>query len=356
MNERKGKSRVVGRNVTRSERRKRQEEKDRALELERQEKLARQAVVDHAPSSHDSRQMRVINTYDDLVEDATSSDDEGDEGDEGDEEGDEEGDLLPFPDAFYQGHLVGSSDHVSTGSTHVSTRVGPLRGKDGRFASSSSGSVPSRKKLVDQTWLLTGAGPGGPSDHSLIPSFGGHISHRLWTLGLDFRVMSEYQFYTRQGGVDRLRLYKFSTPRVENLVIPDPPIRPARVSRPAVGTYKVVFGADLDQLWRSRGQLINLDAYSTPFDDTGSVDPEYLKWYTVRTHPCIVPPRDGEQQEVALLTYEMLACQIIDGIDPLLRASDEDLDRLGPYGDMIRRVRDKYIAFRQQRPYRPLTL
>ncbi|CAL1413774.1 unnamed protein product [Linum trigynum] len=159
--------------------------------------------------------MRVINTYDDLVEDATSSDDECDEGDE---EGEEEGDLLPFPDAFYQGHPVGSSDHVSTGSTHVSTRVGPLRGKDGRFASSSSGSVSSRKKLVDQTWLLTGAGPGGPSDHSLIPSFGGHISHRLWTLGLDFRVMSEYQFYTRQGGVDRLRLYKFSTPRVENLV------------------------------------------------------------------------------------------------------------------------------------------
>ncbi|CAL1402045.1 unnamed protein product [Linum trigynum] len=91
--------------------------------------------------------MRVINTYDDLVEDATSSD--------------EEGDLLPFPDAFYQGHPVGSSDHVSTGSTHVSTRLGPLRGKDGRFASSSSGSVPSQKKLVDQTWLLTGAGPGG---------------------------------------------------------------------------------------------------------------------------------------------------------------------------------------------------
>ncbi|CAI0424861.1 unnamed protein product [Linum tenue] len=73
-------------------------------------------------------------------------------------------------------------------------------------------------------------------------------------------------------------------------VIPDPPIRPFRVSRPAVGTYKVVFGADLDQLWRSRGQLINLDAYSTPFDDTGSVDLEYLKWYTLRTHPCIVPP------------------------------------------------------------------
>ncbi|CAI0448963.1 unnamed protein product [Linum tenue] len=51
-------------------------------------------------------------------------------------------------------------------------------------------------------------------------------------------------------------------------VIPDPPILPSHVSRPAVGTYKVVFGADLDHLWRSRCQLINLDAYSTPFDDT----------------------------------------------------------------------------------------
>ncbi|CAL1402114.1 unnamed protein product [Linum trigynum] len=304
MNERKGKSRVVGRNVTGSERRKRQEEKDRALELERQEKLARQAVVDPAHSSHDSRQMRVINTYDDLVEDATSSDDECDEGDE---EGEEEGDLLPFPDAFYQGHPVGSSDHVSTGSTHVSTRVGPLRGKDGRFASSSSGSVSSRKKLVDQTWLLTGAGPGGPSDHSLIPSFGGHISHRLWTLGLDFRI----------------------------------PVDGELLAAPAKGHPSFVSGI--------------VDLLGIP--DKNAVAARGIRCGTLcALTRALSPPRDGEQQEVALLTYEMLACQIIDGIDPLLRASDEDLDRLGPYGDMIRRVRDKYIAFRQQRPYRPLTL
>ncbi|CAI0449227.1 unnamed protein product, partial [Linum tenue] len=167
-------------------------------------------------------------------------------------------------------------------------------------------------------------------------------------------------------------------------VIPDPVVLPFDVSRPAVGTYKVIFGAGIVQLWGTRGQLINLDAFSTPFDDTGDVDPLYFKWYTERTHLHIGPSRDGEQQESAPLTHEIvslnsfsfwfidsdlllfvfvtlkfipwtlqLACQIIDGIDLLLRAPDEDLDRLGAYGYLVRRVRDKYVDFREQRPYRP---
>ncbi|CAL1393975.1 unnamed protein product [Linum trigynum] len=136
-------------------------------------------------------------------------------------------------------------------------------------------------------------------------------------------------------------------------VIPDLVILPCDVIRHVVGTYKVIFGAGIDQLWETRGQLINLDAFSTPFDETGDVDPLYLKWYTERTHLHFVPSRYGEQQESAPLTYEILACQIIDGIDLLLRAPDEDLDKLVPYGDLVRRVCDKYVDIRQHRPYRP---
>ncbi|CAI0392094.1 unnamed protein product [Linum tenue] len=90
-------------------------------------------------------------------------------------------------------------------------------------------------------------------------------------------------------------------------VIPDPVIVPCDVSRPAVGTYKVIFGAGIDQLWGTRGQLINLDAFSTPFDEIRDIDPLYLKWYTERTHLHIVPSRDGEQQGSAPLTYEIVS-------------------------------------------------
>ncbi|CAL1379813.1 unnamed protein product [Linum trigynum] len=58
MSERKGKEklRVLGRNVTVSERKKRQEESDRLREEERQEKLSRrQAAVDPPPHSYVSQ-------------------------------------------------------------------------------------------------------------------------------------------------------------------------------------------------------------------------------------------------------------------------------------------------------------
>ncbi|CAL1405278.1 unnamed protein product [Linum trigynum] len=212
MSERRGKekSRVLGRNVTVSERKKRQEESDKLREEERQEKISRrQAAVVPPPHSHVSQPLPGINTYDDMVEDDDSSDDECDV------EGDDE---LSFHELLFDGHPGGSSDHVSTGSTHGSTVVGPLRGKDGRFASSSDGSKPSRKKPRDETWLLTEEAPGGPRDISLIPSFGGHIAHRLWTSSLDSRKMTVFQFYARQGGVDRLRTYEFGTPGAQALV------------------------------------------------------------------------------------------------------------------------------------------
>ncbi|CAL1379433.1 unnamed protein product [Linum trigynum] len=158
MSERRGKekSRVFVRNVIVSERKKRQEESDRLREEKCQGKLSRrQVVVDPPPPSHVLQPILGINTYDDMVEDDDSSDDEGDV------EGDDE---LSFHKLLFDGYLgggssgsgAGSSDHVSTGSTHGSTLVGPLRGKDGRSASSFDGSMPSRKKKPrDETWLLT---------------------------------------------------------------------------------------------------------------------------------------------------------------------------------------------------------
>ncbi|CAL1373609.1 unnamed protein product [Linum trigynum] len=118
MSERRGKekSRVLGRNVTVSERKKRQEESDRLREEERQEKISlRQAAVVPPPHSHVSQPLPGINTYDDMVEDDDSSDDECDV------EGDDE---LSFHELLFDGHPGGSSDHVSTGSTHGSTVVG----------------------------------------------------------------------------------------------------------------------------------------------------------------------------------------------------------------------------------------
>ncbi|CAI0420235.1 unnamed protein product [Linum tenue] len=140
-------------------------------------------------------------------------------------------DFPDVNDAFFE------SNHPSAGgssgprlepeapfvSSSSSQFVHVRRGARGRFESSrpdsEEGSTSKRKKAREaDSWILDRSGPGGPIDHSLIPSFGGHVAYRLWDDGLGARRMDSFKLSTRALAVNYLKDYKFQSEGAAALV------------------------------------------------------------------------------------------------------------------------------------------
>ncbi|XP_056689114.1 protein MAIN-LIKE 1-like [Spinacia oleracea] len=67
------------------------------------------------------------------------------------------------------------------------------KGTRGRFVRSESSSTTTprfskrHKQLTDDSWMVKGHTPGGPTDDSVIPSFGGHVARQIWD-GVERRI------------------------------------------------------------------------------------------------------------------------------------------------------------------------
>ncbi|KAH9614654.1 hypothetical protein KSS87_014290, partial [Heliosperma pusillum] len=71
--------------------------------------------------------------------------------------------------------------HESCGSRLKVRRGEKDRWGRGSEDSSSSVAAPKKKKSgKDTSWIITDLVPGGPLVSYVIPSFGGHIAHKLW--------------------------------------------------------------------------------------------------------------------------------------------------------------------------------
>nr|AER92603.1 putative reverse transcriptase [Linum usitatissimum] len=83
---------------------------------------------------------------------------------------------------------------VSTRSSHASASVGVTVGRDAHFSPSTS----TLDVLIDEEVETTGSvgiEDRGQIATSVIPSFGGHISHYLWEFGRDYRNINDFKFY-----------------------------------------------------------------------------------------------------------------------------------------------------------------
>ncbi|CAN0847351.1 Protein MAIN-LIKE 1 [Linum grandiflorum] len=70
----------------------------------------------------------------------------------------------------------------------------------------------------EEAWLLTKAASGGSQCIDLIPSCGGHIAHRLWTVGPDYRPLAVLQFCPRHTHLQLLRDYVWQLPGAQRFV------------------------------------------------------------------------------------------------------------------------------------------
>ncbi len=68
------------------------------------------------------------------------------------------------------------------------------KGRGGKFVTGDSSSCTAdartqkKKRVEDDSWIVTSVTPGGPLDGSVIPSFWGHIARRIWE-GADRKVL-----------------------------------------------------------------------------------------------------------------------------------------------------------------------
>ncbi|KAL9246955.1 hypothetical protein vseg_020433 [Gypsophila vaccaria] len=91
--------------------------------------------------------------------------------------------------------IFGDAAHSESWQSTVKVK----RTKSGRFVryvecSSSVGDRENWKENKDKSWIINSECPGGPEVPDVIPSFGGHIAHVLWSnLGADRGVLTGYQ-------------------------------------------------------------------------------------------------------------------------------------------------------------------
>ena len=148
------------------------------------------------------------------IRDDSNGDDEQTPSDgDGDDDEDCDASFIPFllDSARSRKRAVGrvSAPPSSSGAGGRSSRgsqgsssVGHRRGRGGRSAGVHSSSTGGE-------WLLTGPAPGGSRIPTVIPSFGGHIAHRIWTQGLDSRPASRFRLRLSKARVMRLERFRW---------------------------------------------------------------------------------------------------------------------------------------------------